>query len=102
MLTRKQLEDAAKCGYIHCVNCSCAPICEGVETKSAQTALALAEALKQAREALEKVQWIDNYNGDGTQHCKCCSGTPFRGHSKDCAIKRTILAIEVLGGWEDV
>ena len=64
MLTRRQLEDLSKCGYIHCANCSCAPICEGVEMKSAQTALALVDMLEEITDTLDTVTDIIDESGE--------------------------------------
>jgi seryl-tRNA synthetase len=59
------------------------------------------EALRKAREALEKVQWVDNYTGRG-RHCKCCAGNPDKGHSDCCKVGQALAAIDKIGGREDV
>ena len=66
MLTRRQLEDLSKCGYIHCANCSCAPICEGVEMKTAQTALVLVDMVKRTGILLnDHFYGEEHYSSDG-------------------------------------
>ena len=85
MLTRRQLEDLSKCGYIHCANCSCAPICEGAEMKSARTALALADMLK-------RLEWCN----DGAEFGKChvCGVFDVEGHKPDCELAALLKGLE--------
>lgn len=53
------------------------------------------------REALRKVQWVDNYTGRG-RHCKCCAGNPDKGHSDYCKVGQALAAIDKIGGQDDV
>ena len=86
MLTRRQLEDLSKCGYIHCANCSCAPICEGEEMKSAQTALVLADMLKR----LERV-----YDSQFNEYfCPICKAGEEVGHFEDCELAAILKGLE--------
>jgi len=72
MLTKKQLEDAARCMLIDCEDCSthCVNTIE-ITRRSARTALAY-------REMLERLEWINN------DHCPICQQCKTSGHAPTC------------------
>jgi Zn finger protein HypA/HybF involved in hydrogenase expression len=73
MLTKKQLEDAARCTIIDCEDCSvyCVNTIE-VTRRAARTALAY-------REMLEQLEWINNY-------CPICRQYKTNGHAPTCKL----------------
>lgn len=73
MLTKKQLEDAARCTIIDCEDCSvyCVNTIE-VTRRTARTALAY-------RDMLERLEWINNC-------CPICRQYKTNGHAPTCKL----------------
>jgi hypothetical protein len=85
MLTRKQLEDAAKCNSLICDKCSCGTDfgCEIEEL--AQTALKLADMLK-------RLEWVETpYVGTP---CPVCGNLKRMGHTEDCELAAILAELE--------
>ena len=74
LLTKKQLEDAARCMSIDCEDCSvyCVNTIE-VTRRAARTALAY-------RDMLERLEWINN------NHCPICQQCKTNGHAPTCKL----------------
>ena len=73
LLTKRQLEDAARCMSIDCEDCSvyCVNTIE-VTRRAARTALAY-------RDMLERLEWINN-------HCPICRQYKTNGHAPTCKL----------------
>ena len=85
MLTKKQLEDAARCMLIDCEDCSvyCINTIE-VTRRAARTALAY-------REMLERLEWgnripLMNYLPVYEHRCPLCGWHEFNGHAPNCKL----------------
>ena len=97
MLSKKQLEDAAKCEDIFCTECAltdnhhdqCYCVAQG-----AQTALAY-------RAMLERLEWCRRSmflaNGEFENHCPMCGRHKQDGHSSDCELAALLKESEVEG-----
>ena len=85
MLSRKQLEDAAKCddeGEMMCTDCSCDGGSEhacNTTVKAAETALALADMLK-------RLEWVKCPGHEDILFCPHCGALQMYGHTKDCEL----------------
>jgi len=85
MLTKRQLEDAARCAIIDCDDCSI-PCINTIEVtrRSARTALAY-------RDMLERLEWQSFAGEHGfTANCPMCGGAKpdvlGGGHEPDCEL----------------
>ena len=85
MLTKRQLEDAARCTIIDCEDCSvhCINTIE-VTRRAARTALAY-------REMLERLEWnnripLMNYLPVYEHRCPLCGRHEFNGHAPNCKL----------------
>jgi len=85
MLTKKQLEDAARCMLIDCEDCSthCVNTIE-ITRHAARTALAY-------REMLEQLEWnnrvpLMNYLPVYEHRCPLCGCHEFNGHASTCKL----------------
>ena len=74
MLTKRQLEDAARCTIIDCAECSMYCI-NTIETTRRCGRAALAY-----REMLERLEWVDN------DYCPICRQYKANGHAADCEL----------------
>ena len=74
LLTKRQLEDAARCTIIDCAECSMYCI-NTIETTRRCGRAALAY-----REMLERLEWINN------DHCPICQQCKTNGHTADCEL----------------
>jgi hypothetical protein len=97
MLTKKQLEDAARCAIIDCEDCNVYCI-NTIETtrRSARTALAY-------REMLERLEWQSFAGEHGfTANCPVCGGAKpdvlGGGHEPDCELAALLKESEVEEG----
>jgi hypothetical protein len=89
MLTKKQLEDAARCklGGTLCLECTCREkdVCKAVTCDVAQTALAY-------RAMLERLEWslrqeiLKNYQ----HYCPVCERNKQVGHASDCELAKLL------------
>lgn len=83
MITKRQLEDAARCREISCLDCSAFDICpeHSIERidQFAQTALAY-------REILEQLEWVKCPGHEDILYCSCCGGLQIYGHKPDCEL----------------
>jgi hypothetical protein len=93
MLTKKQLEDAARCAIIDCEDCSI-PCINTIEVtrRSAQTALALAKMLR-------RLEWSNriplmNYLPVYEHHCPLCGWSEFNGHAPNCELGNMLKGLE--------
>lgn len=84
MLTKKQLEDAARCAG-HCSVCSMDNVEGCCIEVIAQTALA-------HRKILEQLEWV--YNG-GFQECPWCQNAKGSGHTNYCELAALLKESEV-------
>jgi hypothetical protein len=85
MLTKRQLEDAARCTIIDCEDCSvyCVNTIE-VTRRAARTALAY-------REMLEQLEWSNRiplmrYLPVYEHRCPLCGWPEFNGHAPNCKL----------------
>lgn len=74
MLSRRQLEDAARCTIIDCAECSMYCI-NTIETTRRCGRVALAY-----RDMLERLEWVDN------DYCPICRQYKANGHANDCEL----------------
>ena len=85
MLTKKQLEDAAKCAIIDCDDCTIPCINTIIATRrSARTALAY-------REMLERLEWslkgkLRKTSPEREYYCPICENNKRIGHASDCEL----------------
>lgn len=91
MLSKKQLEDAAKCGQNSCGDCKC----DGFETgdcveNAAKTALAYREMLKR----LEYVKDTGRIGGAIYKFCPNCGVSELNGHTADCELAALLKEVE--------
>ena len=79
LLTKRQLEDAARCTVIDCEDCSvyCINTIE-VTRRCAQTALAY-------RDMLERLEWAGLTNSN-CYYCVICGRRKEKGHQPDCEL----------------
>jgi hypothetical protein len=93
MLTKRQLEDAAKCPQnglctkceMDCVRTLYNGYFDGCISEAAQTALAY-------REMLERLEWVDN------DYCPICWQYKANGHAADCELAALLRKSEVEEG----
>ena len=93
-MTKRQLEDAARCAIIDCEDCSiqCINTIE-VTRQAARTALAY-------REMLERLEWSNriplmNYLPVYEHHCPMCGQHKFNGHAPNCELAALLKESEV-------
>jgi hypothetical protein len=86
MLTKKQLEDAARCAIIDCAECSMYCI-NTIETTRRCGRAALAY-----KEMLERLEWADN------DYCPICRQYKANGHAADCELAALLKESEVEEG----
>jgi hypothetical protein len=97
MLTKKQLEDAARCRKIYCEDCSFReiPHCGSCDFDLrreliAQTALAY-------REMLERLEWAGLTNSN-CYYCVICGRRKEKGHQPDCELAALLKESEAKEG----
>jgi hypothetical protein len=92
MLSRKRLEDAARCGKTDCDICEMKDLYDGQMEKcveaAAETALALADMCK-------RLEWEGALAGEFCPMCKCQKRHGHEGHTKDCELSALLKGLEV-------
>lgn len=97
-MTRKMLEDAAKCPQnglctkceMDCVRTLHNGYFDGCVSEAAQTALAY-------RAMLERLEW-HNRHSQGESYCPVCFYHKSHGHANDCELAALLKESEVEGG----
>jgi len=89
MLSRRQLEDAARCTIIDCAECSMYCI-NTIETTRRCGRVALA-----FRDMLERLEWVDN------DYCPICRQYKANGHANDCELAALLWGSDEYADEED-